>query len=252
MSIAVDILLVLVFASVLFFFARKGLDSAVERLGKIWLDIAFALIVSPILMQVFEAVLLRDLITDAVHGTLVDLIAHNANGYNLAELFENMPQNFVNLLDGLGASLATLEAEFGSYTEASDTILEEMAARIAAPCVKAVSSIVSFGLGILVPKIFRAWIRHELKKDSKRRFFRFLDRVDGLLVGVALGYLAVLGLSIVTRTVFQVIVAFDASIQVMPVYERSYIFKFLAEFDTFGAISDLIHTVSYTVDHLVH
>ena len=252
MSIVVDFSLILVFAAVVFFFARKGLDSAVERLGKIWLDIAFALIVAPILMNLFEVLFFRDLMTDAVHATLVDLISHNANGYNLAELFDSLPANFVNLLDGLGASLSALEAEFGSYTEASDAIIREMAARIAEPCVRAVSSILSFGLGILVPKLFRAWIHHELKKDSNRPFFKFLDRVDGLLVGVALGYLAVLGLSIVTRTVFQVIVAFDSSVQVMPIYENSYVFKFIAEFDTFGAIADLIHTVSYTVDSLIH
>ena len=252
MSIVVDISLILIFTLVVFFFARRGLDSAVERLGKVWLDIAFALIVAPILMTLFENLFFTDLVTNAVHNTLIDLITHNANGYDLKQLFESLPENFVNLLDGLGVNLAELEAEYGSYTDASDEIIREMAKRIAAPCIKAVSSILSFGLSILVPKLFRAWIHHELKKDADRRFFHFLDRVDGFLVGAALGYLAVLGLSIVTRTVFQVIVAFDASVAVMPIYEGSYVFKFLSEVDTFGALSDLIHTVSHTIDNLIH
>ena len=103
----------------------------------------------------------------------------------------------------------------------------------------------------IISDSFRYEISYELKKDEKHSFFRFFDYVGGFLVGLALGYAAVIGLSILTRTAFQVIVAFDSSVQVMPIYENSFVFKFLAEFDTFGAINSLFQTVSSTIQNIL-
>ena len=132
MSILVDILLVLVFGAFLFFFTKFGLDKALYLIGNAWLALAVSLIIGQMITNFLEDLFIRDMVTNAVHGSLADLIAHNANGYNLAELFANLPENFVNFLDGLGASLTALEAEFGSYTVASDDIIRVMAERIAA------------------------------------------------------------------------------------------------------------------------
>ncbi len=251
MSILIDLILVVIFLSILIFFTKYGLDRALFKIGKAWLALACALFVGPVITGFLENVFITDFVTNAVHTSLTELIAHNANGYNLAELFSSMPENFVNFLDGLGASLTALEAEFGSYTQASDEIIRTMAERIAAPCISAISTILGLVVGFLIPWLFMKWISYELKKDEKHSFFRFFDYVGGFLVGLVLGYAAVLGLSILTRTVFQVIVAFDSSVQVMPIYENSFVFKFLAEFDTFGAITSLFQTISNTVQNIL-
>ena len=217
MSIVIDLLLVAIFLFILVFFTKYGLDRALFKIGKAWLALACALFIGPIITSFLENVFITDFVTNAVHSSLTDLIAHNANGYNLTELFSSMPANFVNFLDGLGASLTALEAEFGSYTEASDAIIRTMAERIAAPCIAAISTILGLIIGFLIPWLFMKWISHELKKDEKHSFFRFFDYVGGFFVGLVLGYAAVLGLSILTRTTFQVIVAFDSSVQVMPI-----------------------------------
>lgn len=250
MSIVVDIVLVLAFATVLFFFTKHGLDRALLKIGKTWLSFACALFIGPKLTDLFERLFIRDAITGAVHNSLVDLIEHNPNGYNIAELFENLPEGFVNFLHGLGASLEALEAEFGSYTEASDTIISEMASRIATPCINVLSSIIGIFLGFIIPWLFMKWIAFEIEKD-RLPFFRFFDHVGGFLVGVGVGYALVLGLSLLTRTIFQVSVAFDSSLNVMDIYNNSFVFKFLGEFDTFGAIQGLIQTLTVTVQNVV-
>ena len=96
MSIAVDIILVFSFAAVLFFFTKHGLDRALLKIGKTWLSFACALVIGPKLTDLFENLFIRDAITDAVHSSLADLIEHNPNGYNLAELFENLPEGFLH------------------------------------------------------------------------------------------------------------------------------------------------------------
>ena len=251
MSILIDIILVAIFLSILVFFTKYGLDRALFKIGKAWLAVACALVIGPLITNFLEAAFITDFVTNAVHASLIDLIEHNANGYNLSELFASMPENFVNFLDGLGASLESLEAEFGSYTEASDEIIRTMAVRIAAPCVYAISSILGLLVGFLIPWLFMKWISYELHKDSKHSFFRFFDYVGGFFTGLALGYAAVIGLSILTRTAFQVVVAFDSSVQVMPIYENSFVFKFLAEFDTIGTITSIFHSITTTIQGLM-
>lgn len=251
MSILVDIILVVIFLIILIFFTKYGLDRALYKIGKAWLALACSFFIGPTITGFLEDIFFTGFITDAVHSSLVELIEHNANGYNLAELFASLPQNFVNFLDSFGASLTALELEFGSYTEASSEIISAMAERIATPCVSTISSILGQIIGFLVPWLFFKWIAYELKKDSKHSFFRFFDHVGGFIVGVALGYLAVMGLSVLTRTVFQVIIAFNSNVQLMTIYDNSFVFKFVAEFDIFGIIANIFQTVSSSLQNLM-
>ena len=226
MSILVDILIILVFVGVLVFFTKYGLDRALLKIGKAWLSFACALVIGPKITQLLERLFIRDAITGAVHNSLVGFIEDNPNGYNLAELFDNLPDGFVSFLDGLGASLSALEAEFGSYADASDAIVNEMATRIATPCIDVLSSIIGIILGFIIPWIFMRWIAFEIEKD-RLPFFRFFDHVGGFLVGIGAGYALVLGLCLLTRTAFQIAVAYDSSFNVMEIYNGSYVFKFI-------------------------
>lgn len=242
-SMAVDALIVAIFLCVVIFFTKYGLDRAILKIGNAWLSFACALFIGPFITNYLETLFISDLITDAVHNSLVGIIENNANGYNLAELFANLPDNFVSFLDGLGVSLPALEAEFGSYTEASSEIIRAMAERIAEPCVGVVTSLIGSFLGFIIPWIFFRWLDFEIKKD-RISFFRFFDHVGGFVVGAGAGYALALGIALLTRTAFQVIVAFDSSVGVMNIYNNSYVFRFLGEFDTFGAIRRLFETVA--------
>ncbi len=244
MSIVIDIVLVIIFLLFVFFFTKYGLDRALYKIGKAWLALACAFFFGPMITGFLEDLFITNMVTDAVHGSLKELITHNPNGYNLAELFASLPENFVNFLDGLGASLSALEAEFGSYTEASDTIIRTMAERIATPCVSGISTILGHFVGFVIPWLFMKWIAYELKKDEKHKFFKVCDYIGGFLVGACVGYAVVVILSIVTSTIFQVVVAFDSSVQVMAIYEGSFVFKFLSEFDTIGAITGVVQSFS--------
>lgn len=250
MSIIIDVVIVIIFLGVLVFFTKFGLDKAILKIGNAWLSLACALFIGPKITGLLENLIINDLITNAVHGTLIELIDHNVNGYNLSELFDNLPASFVNFLDGLGASLTALEAEFGSYTEASAEIIRAMAERIAEPCIAVISNIIGSVVAFIVPWLFFRWLDFEIKKD-RLAFFRFFDHVGGFLVGAAAGYALVLGIALLTRTCFQIIVAYDASVKVMDIYNNSFVFKFLGEFDTFGAIQRLLQTVAGTLQGLV-
>ncbi len=250
MSIVIDILLILVFLLVIAFFSKYGLNRAVMKIGNAWLSLACACIIGPIITNFLEATFFNDFIGNAVYNTLVGLIEGNANGYNLKELFDNLPTAFVDLLDALGVGLTSLEAEFGSYTEASAEIIRAMAQRIAEPCVEVISSIIGSAIGFVIPWVFVRWIHNEIRKD-RIPFFRIVDYIGGGVVGVAAGYALVLGIALLTKTIFQIITAFNAGIGLMGIYDNSFVLKFIAEFDTFGAIQKLVGTLADSAGNLI-
>lgn len=250
MSILVDVLLILVFLFVIAFFTKYGLSRAVMKIGNAWLSLACSFIIGPIITNFLEAAFFNELVGGGVYNTLVTLIEGNANGYNLKELFDNLPAGFQSFLNELGVSLPLLEAEFGSYTEASADIIRAMAQRIAEPCVNVISGLIGQVIGFVIPWVFVRWMNNEIRKD-RIPFFRAVNYVGGGIVGVAAGYALVLGLALLTKTVFQVITAFNAGIGLMDIYNNSFVFKFITEFDTFGAIKNLFSTVAKTAGNLI-
>ena len=102
MSIAIDIVLVVIFLGIVIFFTKYGLDRALYKIGKAWLAVACSFFIGPLITNLLEDLFITKVVTDAVYSSLTQLITHNANGYNLAELFASMPEGFVKFLDGLG------------------------------------------------------------------------------------------------------------------------------------------------------
>ena len=241
MSILVDIVLILLFLLIVFFFTKFGLDRALLRIGRKWLSLAVALVIGPYITTILENWFITEGITNAVHASLTGLIEHNANGYNIKEVFDNLPVGFVNFLDGLGASLEALEAEFGSYTEANDEIIAAMAQRIAQPCINIISSIIGMIVGFIIPWAFMLWLDYEIQKDTLT-FFRVMDHIVGFIVGVAVAYVFLLGICLLMRTIFQIVIAFDSASPVMDIYNKSIFFKFISEFDTIGTLKDIFHS----------
>lgn len=245
MSILADILLVVIFIGILAFFSKYGLVKALMKIGKSFLSFFCAMVLGPWVAGRLEVWFMRRLITDGVHTSLVSFVEQNANGYNLAEVFEHLPEGFVKFLNGLGASLDVLEAEYGSYTEAGEEILREMAERIADPCIGVASGVIGYLVCFFVPLLVMWWLGMETRKNTSHPIFRFFDHVGGFLVGLVLAYSAVLLLSVFAHTVFQIVLAFDSSSTIMEIYQESYIFKFLKEFDTLGALQKLLSYIPH-------
>ena len=173
------------------------------------------------------------LISNGIHGTLTTILNTNPNGYNLSELFANLPSGFLGLLNHFNVSLSALEAEFGSATAATDGILNEIANRIASPCSAAIASILAYIICFVVTKLVVKWLDWKIRQ-RRTPFFRKVDGVMGFIMGVAIGLCAVFGIVWVTYTVFQLIIVFDASSPIFEVYENSYVFKFMKELDIIG------------------
>ncbi len=234
MNWVIDVLLVLAFIAVVFFFAYFGLAKALSKISSVWLSLIVALVIGPIFTGWFETLFLNGAIKEGVHSALIMYVEGNANGYNLAEMFENIPQGLQEFLHALGADLTTLEAEFGSYSQASEEIVLAMSERIAMPIISIISGLIGMILGLIIPWLVMFILGRWVERSDKSKFIGFIDHVGGLALGVAVGYLAVFLIALLIRTCFRLVVVFDAGIDIMSIYYSSHVFQYLCELDILG------------------
>ena len=202
------------------------------------------MVISPFFSAIIHDLFLSDTITNGIYNTLSNIVANNPNGYSISELFASLPGGFVSFLSYHNISLPELEAIYGPATEASEEILLAIAERIALPTADTVSTIVSYGLGFIIPFFFFKWLNAKIMsiKDSEEKgrvFLRRMDTACGVITGFAIGAAVAILASTVVFTIFQIIMAFNAESVVMEIYDKSFIFKFISSFDILGIIMNL-------------
>ncbi len=236
MSILIDIILALVFIGFVIFLSKYGFDKTVEKIGKVWLSLITAIVLGPIIANCVQKWFLLDMLSDGIFYSLSAIVAKNPNGYNLAQLFQNLPENILHILESNHLSLAELEATYGPSTIATTDILQAISLKIAIPSADLIANIFSHFFCIIATALFFKWLSMENKKNNRIKFFKVMDHVTGFFIGIAAGYCAVFGISIVLHTVFQFISILDSNSTVLSIYDNSYVFKFVNEFDLWGNI----------------
>ncbi len=240
MSIAIDVLLILIFILFVVIFTKNGLFLTIFKIGKAWLSLFCSIALGPWFAARLEGWFLNGLITKGINDTLSSLVQDNANHYSLSELFQNLPEGLLNFLNHFGISLPALEAEYGSHTYATEEIIAAISERFSEPCVELISAIASHVFCFVVTYIFLNWLG---KKRDRRLVFFYIDRVLGFIVSVPLGISVVLALSVLLHTIVQVSLAFNTNSILLPIYNNSYLLRFINEYDVIGAVKSIIQTI---------
>ncbi len=239
MSILADVLLVAIFVAVVAGFTKYGFTRTMLRIGKAWMSVFTSCVLGPVVAGRLHSWILLKPITSGVHNTLTIAVNNNPNGYNLEELFQNLPDGLIRFLENYNISMPDLIATYGATTEASDEMLRVIAERIATPCSETISQWIGHIVCLLFSFLFFAWL--EAREDVfAGRKGMMLDRISGFFIGVLIGCCAAWLIAMFAQLIFQVIVAFDANSAVTDIYQNSYIFKFLNEFDMIGAIKNTL------------
>ena len=239
MSIVIDVALVLTFILFILSFTRNGFAGTIIRMGKGWISLFFSIVLNPLVSGGLHTLIICPAITKGVKNSLVSLLDAAPSEYSLGQLFERFPGGFVRVLNNFNISLTELAAEYGTSTEASEEIINDIAGKVAVPCSKAISSILAYIICFVASLIFFAWLRKKIQQ-RRNHFFRIVDGIMGAVVGTAIGFCVVFGVSTLVYTMFQLIIAFDASSSVISIHEQSYVFRFLTSIDVAAAVKNLI------------
>ncbi len=235
MSILIDILLVCVVIVFTVWFSREGFAMIVHKMGKTWMSLLTSLFLGPFVAKSMKSLFLLDALTRGINNTLNTLVANSTNGYNLEQLFSKFPRGLIVLLEYYNISLPELMSIYGSTTEASEEIIYVISQRIATPASEMIANLFGHIACFIVAQVFVIWISIQIRK-RRVRFLRYVDHINGFLMGVICGACVALGLSVLTHAIFQIVVAFNAESTLLQIYDDSYIFKFLCEFNILSAI----------------
>ena len=239
MHIVTDIILVALFILAVVLLTKSGLAKALQKVGKKTWSLLCSALLGPWVSERLMDWFLRDAISGGVYSSVTKIIENSDTGTNLSALFDRLPDGFVRFLNGLGVNIDTLAAEYGDVTHASEEVMRAFANQIATPCINVVSTIIGYVVTFIAVALILWWITRGVER-SEKKFFKVLDKIGGFLSGCVLGYCVTALLSIFVFTMFQVVLAFNAESLIMDVYNHSYVFKFLKEFDALGYLAQFL------------
>lgn len=235
MSIVADIVLVVVILFFVILFAKTGMAKILKKVGKTIISTLCSLVIGPWATTKVVGIL-RAPITEGTYKSFDKILQNSSTGYNLKEFFGKIPEAASEFLGHMGVNVSQLQASYGMHENASQEIIREMSTIIAEPCFSAIGFIIGHAIAFLVPLIVMWWIAR-MVETRQHPFFRGCDHVVGFINGCVVGYLAALGLAVLFYTFFQTVVAFQPESTIMEIYNNSYVFKFMREFDALGTIN---------------
>jgi hypothetical protein len=240
-SITIDVLLVLVFLFFIIFWAKSGIVARLTDFSKKWLELLCSILLGPFLAGLLANLFLSEWINTGVFNSIQAVVENNANGYTLVELFEHLPEAVQSFFLHMGVDMEVLISKYGATAEVDSAIIADMSGTVSAVIVSVVSTIVGMIVCYWVPKLGFMLAQKLIKdRNAQGKFGRTMDHVLGGVVGVVVSYLIVSLLAIGLFLAFQVVLAVDLNAGTMDVYNATYVFKFLREFDLVAALKDLV------------
>ena len=171
-------------------------------------------------------------------GVVETLIESNSESYNLSELFESLPAEFVTLVENCGADITTLAAQFGSSLSLSANELYTFAESVALPISKTLSNAIAivsiFLISLLLLWLIGLVVKIIVKIPIIKTLNSFLGFVFGLIKGLVIVWILCVTLSIFVERGFMN----PETVEVLNnLTSGSYIFKFFCSFSPINFIN---------------
>jgi len=240
MSLFFDIVLLLAAVITIISCTKWGFIRSVMCLA----SVAIAIVVSynfykPV-AEWFSDKIIRSAVTSSITEKLKDMAQTSSEGFNLASLFENMPEQFTEILERFGAGREGLEAAYGKIINGSAATVNELAENITSSAVEMISSVLGFLALFVICLIALRILTFIIDSIFKLPVLRFANRLLGFLFGAvcAVILVAILSeLSVVFITWMSVVKPDVFSLEII---DSSYILKYISEHNLFKEILSLM------------
>ncbi len=229
MFLALDIIVVVVFAATVINCVNRGFVRSVLSLLKSVLALLAAYIFSPALAEFFGKFFDRA-ITGAVEQRLEAMVGEAAGKFNLEKLFSDKPKEFLDILDRFGGKVEDLAGQYGSVSGGSELQLTDMARQITGPVVDTVSYICAFLAIFVAALIVLAIAEVILSAVVKLPVIHGADKLLGAVFGVASGFVIAFILSLLAKEGFEALAAAYPD-KFGGVIEKTFVVKLLGELE---------------------
>ncbi len=229
MNWILDIILVAFILLVIFVNTKRGCKTILNLLTTV-VTFASAYLFGPKVGRLFLGEPLQSHVTGVVKGLLKKLMGEGDGALSISDLFEKLPEGFVDLLDRTGANIDALKAVFGKMTVATEADLENFANEIALPVAETLASAIGcvlvFVAAYIAMIIVKIIVGGLVKLPVLKQANGILGFVLGVISAFAYTWIICLALSVVVE--YGLIEQYNALLSSLA--ENSYIFRFFCNF----------------------
>lgn len=177
-------------------------------------------------------------ISEYAYDIVESLIENNVDSYNIAGLFESLPEEFITLAQNCGADISALEAQFASSLTLSSAELYSFAESVAAPLSQTLSNAIAIVSIFLISLLIFWLVGLVVKVIVKIPIIKTLNSLLGFVFGVLKG-LVIVWILCVTLSIFVERGFMDPeTVEVLNnLTKESYIFNFFCTFSPINFIN---------------
>lgn len=234
MNWVIDVLLV---ATIVFLAVKNcisGIMHTVYHIGKFIAAILSAIILGKPLGTLISNRFMANKLSDLVYGKISEYVS----GEKLSEFFADIPEGFAKIVKLFGVDLEAICQQY-SNAENSEAVLRDMSQTISGPIANMISAIIAYVLIFVVVFVVLTIVFKGLEK-IKIPVLTGVDKILGLVFGLALGVFSASLLATAVYSVLEFISAVNESETVMNIYNDSYVFKFIYNLKIFEFVRNLL------------
>jgi len=219
--------------------AKRGFIKSVMGIGTLIAALFVAFAFTPMLSDLIENSSLMQGVSVNISDTIKSLSKNVDNSYDLDRLFADMPDSFRQILERYGADAETLKAAVQPAADSAEGAVTELADRIAAPVVSAISGVLAF-LGLFVATVIVlklvTWI---LDLIFQLPVLKTANTVLGLILGIFCALIWAWVLSALSVIFIQAMSSISPEYFSESLIENTIILRFFAD-DNFGNILRMV------------
>ena len=240
MSLAIDAIILIISAIIIFFAAKKGLIRAVMGLVSSVASFILAYAYTPILAKYIDENYLMDRITGNISETLKGWSFDTTSDlYDLDRLVSSPSKDFSSILNRYGVGLDKIADRLRGLVGVSATEVDSVAEEIATPTSSVLASVLAFLAIFVVSFLLLTLITLILNAVFKLPVLSGINTVLGVILGVAEAVIVAYILSVAFAALVGALGAISPNLFGADTVNNTIICKFFVQNNIFAWFTDL-------------
>ncbi|MBO4322823.1 MAG: CvpA family protein [Clostridia bacterium] len=238
MNFILDLVLILLFALIVFVYIKRGFLRSVIRVIEIAAAGVAAYFFGGKVADLYAKSAIAQSISGSVKTGLEKLLTNNGTAekpvFDLSSLFSSMPEKFRNMIEVSGISEESLSESFGGLKEATAIDLSSLADKIAGPLTNTVCKVLGYVTVFVVALIIFMILGWLICQVVELPGLKKLDGTLGGILGVFIGtvYVGVICLIIGLLVEKQLLGDYNSSVKTLA--ENSFLLRLFCKGSPFG------------------
>lgn len=224
-----DILLVVIFALIVFVDTKRGFVKAVWGFARAAASVILSLMFGSAVGLLFNKIFVLNTVTNTVYAALEPVIGLTNGSYNISAAFEGNA-GFADLLSRFGVTAESLQAKYGEFANATQDTLREMAEFIAKPIADTLSKLLGVVVIFLISMIALYIVGKVVDLLAKLPVIKTLNSFLGAVFGAASGFIYIWIICLVLSMVIEYRVAGQTTDSLVLMVRDSHLFNFFCKF----------------------